>query len=311
MKKHILLLGLVAALVGCNKTSNASLRKTDLKILSPTGAPAISMHNFANGLTTILDPKTELIPEFKKNNYDVIVAPAKGGLTQITKNSAAYKMAGVVTFGNFALVKVNADDEELSAGDNVVYFQAADIPGAVFNYLYGDLGLNTYDVADASKTAPVMNTGTITIDSETIKVDYVFSAEPVISNINKSSLVVERASEAFEEKSEGKRIIQAAVFVKSTLEEEKVNDFLTLLESDITKGVSNYKNIVKAMNLYGDSDEQKNLYGFDSTTIEKCMSAYNGLGLGFIKAKENRTEIEYFVNDILGSGLTITDEAYF
>lgn len=311
MKKTYLLLGLVAALAGCQRAENPHLRKTDLKIISPTGAPAISMYNFTNGLTTITNPQLELMPQFKKGEFDIIVAPAKGGLTQITKNAAEYKMAAVVTFGNFALVKVNPNDEELSAGDNVVYFQKEDIPGSVFSYLYGDLGLNLYDVADASKTGPVLNTGTIKIDEETINVDYVFSAEPVISNLKKSDLVVERASDAFTRKTGGKRIIQAAVFVKNDLEEVKVNDFLTLLQDDITKGVANYKNIVKTMNIYGVSEEQKALYGFDSTTISACMSSYNGLGLGYVRAKENKEEIEYFVNDILNSGLTITDEAYF
>ena len=311
MKMKYLSLIMVATLAGCNQQQNPHLRKTNLKILAPTGAPAVAMYNFANGLTTVTDPQNELIPQFNIGEYDIIVAPAKGGLTKIVRQGVNYKMAAVVTFGNFALVKVNPNDEELSSGDKVLFFQETDIPGLVFKSLYGDLGLETYAVSSANLTSTSLNTGTYKPEEgETINLDYVFSAEPMITNTGKAGKVVERASDAFETKF-GKKIIQAGVFVNKNLSIDKTDEFLDLLESDITSGVNNPKKFKNTMNLVGEKEEQMQLFGFNSTTVYNCMKDYNGLGLGFYRASEHKEEIDYFVNTILNAGLTITDEAYY
>ena len=313
MRKLYTLIPLITLLASCTNGANPSLRKTDLKIISPQGAPAVSMYNFVNRLTTVMNPQSELIPQFLQNNYDIIVAPAKGGLTSIVKKNAEYKMAAVVTFGNFALVSTgNDDDGVLNEGDKVLYFQPADIPGAVFNALYGDLGLTTYNVDDVKATAQALNTGTYKIDeSTTVQLDYVFSAEPLISNLSKTANVKEWASEAFSSKYEGKRIIQAAVFVNNKTDVSKINEFLTLLEGDMNKAVSNPKEIVNTFNLYGDVDMQANMFGVDASIVFKCMKDHNGLGLGYLRANTAQDEIDFFINDILNSGLEINEEIYY
>ena len=312
MKLQYLSIIMVAALAGCHEQQNPQLRKVDLKIISPIGAPAVAMYNFANGLDTVTSPQDELIPQFNVGDYDIIVAPAKGGLTKIVKQHVNYKLAAVVTLGNFGLVKVNENDEQLSSGDKVLFFQETDIPGLVFKYLYGDLGLETYTVANAQLTASALKTGVFKPDeSTTVNLDYVFSAEPMITNSGVASQVIERAADAFETKTGGKKIIQAAVFVNNATSTTKINKFLDLLESDITSGLENPKNFQKTMKLVGGDDEQMQLFGYTSTTVYNSMKNYNGLGLGFIRASEYKEEIEYFVNDILNSGLTITDEAYY
>lgn len=311
MKKITLLIPTIALAASCGGT-NPSLRQTDLKIISPTGAPAVSMYNFVNGLHTVINPASELMPEFKKDNFDVIVAPAKGGLTQIVKQNAAYQMAAVVTFGNFALVSTGKDDNDtLDAGDNVLIFQKTDIPGSVFNYLYGDLELNVYDVPDVSATVGPLNTSSITIGSETIELDYVFSAYPVISNVKKTSQVVEKASNAFAKKTGGKRIIQAAVFINKNLSKEKADDFLSLLEQDMTSAVSDPNNIVSTFNLFGGESEQKNMFGVAASAVYDAMIDNNGLGLGYLKAKDAQDVIDYFINDILDLNLELDEEVYY
>ena len=94
---------------------------------------------------------------FKKDTYDVIVAPTQGGLTQIVKQQAEYKIAATITFGNFYLISTGRDeDNTLNKGDKVCYFQKDDVPGKVFNYVYGDLDLFTYDVAAVSDTKAII-----------------------------------------------------------------------------------------------------------------------------------------------------------
>lgn len=312
MKKTLFLLPIITALAACNSQQSPHLRKVDLKILSPHGAPAVSMYKFANGLTTVINPATELLPEFAYDNYDVIVAPAKGGLTKIVKANANYQMAAVVTFGNFGLVSTGNDaNSTLDAGDKVLFFQPSDIPGAVFNYLYSDLGLVTYSVDDVKLTASALSTGSITISGGTIQLDYVFSAEPLISNKNKASKVVEWASDAFMNKSGGKRIIQAAVFVNKNTSTKKIDKFLDLLQSDLETAITNPKEIVKTFNLYGDEEEQENLFGVKANAVYDAMKDHNGLGLGYLKAKDAQEEIDYFINDILGSNLELNEEIYY
>ena len=132
---------------------------TGLRILAPTGAPAVALYGFSqyDNFTTTTDPQTGLIPQFKQNNYDVIIAPTQGGLTQIIKQNAAFKIAATITFGNFYLVSTGRDEDGiLNESDKVCIFQENDIPGKVFNYLYSDLGLDTYAVNAASDTKVVI-----------------------------------------------------------------------------------------------------------------------------------------------------------
>ena len=311
MKNKVFLLSIVAILTGCQQGQNPHLRKTDLSILSPVQAPAVAMYNFVNGLTTVTDPQTELMPMFDTGSYDIIVAPAKGGLTKITKSGVNYQMAAVVTFGNFSLVKVNPNDEAPSAGDKVLYFQKNDIPGAVFNYLYGDLGLETYDVDKVSLTSQSLQTGTFNPSGTTIQLDYVFSSEPIITNVGKTSQIYEVASDAFVTKTGGKSIIQAGVFVNKNVSHEKVDKFLNLLEQDIAKGIANPSNIKKTLDIYGSKLEQEDMFGISGSVIVKCMKSYNGLGLGFVRAYEHRDEIDYFLNTIMNCGLELDEEVYY
>lgn len=311
MKKSLLFVPIISMLASCGG-SNPSLRQTDLKIISPTGAPAVSMYNFVNGLHTVLKPAAELLPEFGKDNFDIIVAPAKGGLTKIVKANANYQMAAVVTFGNFALVSTGKDeDRTLNTGDNVLVFQKSDIPGSVFDFLYGGLDLNIYDVPDVFDTAGPLNTGSITIAGETIELDYVFSAYPLITNLKKSAQVVERASDVFASKTEGKRIIQAGVFVNKNLSKEKADEFLTLLSQDLSSAVTDPNNIVTTFNLFGGESEQKNMFGVAASAVYNAMSDKNGLGLGYQRAKDAKEEINYFINDILKSNLELNEEVYY
>ena len=135
---------------------------SDLKILAPTGAPAVALYSLAgnSNFETTSNPQTGLIPQFKTGNYDIIIAPTHGGLTQIIKQNAQYKIAATITFGNFYIVATgNDDDEIMNEGDKVLIFQENDVPGKVFNYLYKDLKLDITAVAAVSDTKLVIENG--------------------------------------------------------------------------------------------------------------------------------------------------------
>lgn len=77
------------------------------------------------------------------------------------------------------------------------------------------------------------------------------------------------------------------------------------------EAVFNPTGIVDTFKLVGDDLEQENLFGINSTAVYNSMKDYNGLGLGFLRAKEVQQEIDYFINNILKSNLTLNEEVYY
>ena len=137
---------------------------SDLKILAPTGAPSVALYDFCDNpnFETTTNPSTGLIPQFKTNNYDVIIAPTQGGLTQIVKQNAAYKIAATITYGNFYIVATGHDDNGvLDNGDKVLIFQENDLAGKLFKYTYSDLQLDLTAVAAAADTKTIIENGGI------------------------------------------------------------------------------------------------------------------------------------------------------
>ena len=309
MKKKLFIpLLAVTALASCSPKTNINLRQTSLKIAAPAGAPSIAMYAFVDGLTSVSAP----LPLFQQATYDVIVAPTHGGIMQI-KNNAPYKLAATVSFGNFYLLSTgNDDDGVLDEGDEVLIFQENEIPGKVFKYLYGDLGLTTYAVDTVDKTSPViLNNGEYRVsETKTVNLDYIFTAEPVVSNTDSASKIYKRIREEFSGKT-GKRIMQASVFVNNNTEKSKIDEFLTLLEGDIKNALNNPQNIADIFNVYGDEDEQKQKYGYTASTVIKAQNNKNGLGIGFLKAFNYKEDIQNFVNLIAPAVGEISEEVYY
>lgn len=133
---------------------------SSLKIICPTGAPAVAFYNYA--LSDNFETAAP-IPQFMTNNYDVIVAPTHGGMDRLINANANYKIAATITFGNMYILSTGRDaDNTMNKGDRVLYFSENDLPGKVFNYLYGDLELDSYAVPAASDTKIIIeNNGTM------------------------------------------------------------------------------------------------------------------------------------------------------
>ena len=310
MKKTIFLLpALLIGLAGCNKTpvhtklddciysfnlvEDTGDYNLDLKVLAPTGAPAIGLYQFATSenLTTTTNPQTGLMPMFKSNEYDVIVAPTHGGLNQVLNQGANFKLAATITFGNFYIVSMGTDaDSTLNQGDKIIIFQENDIPGKVFNYLYGDLGLSVTAVAAASDTKLIISQNGV---YDGVQYDYVYTAEPVMSSSNKTAFI--NVQEAFKEKSGNKLMTQASVFVRNDTESTKVDKFLSVLKKSIEDGLNDPSLIQTEIEKLGSASEQQNKIGVPGAMAKK-VSVNNGFGLGFRAASEIKEDIRTFVN---------------
>lgn len=143
-----------------SNVSNPEESFSDLKIVCPSGAPAVAFYNHA------LDPNFETaapMSQFLTNKYDVIVAPTHGGMDKLINEGANYTIAATITFGNMYILSTGRDkDSIMNKGDKVLYFQENDLPGKVFTYLYGSLELDSIAVADALSTKTIIeNNGII------------------------------------------------------------------------------------------------------------------------------------------------------
>ena len=270
--------------------------KLDLSVLSPTGAPAVAMYQFASEIngkyTTTSNPAVGVIPMFQSGEYDVIIAPTDSGLNQIVNLGAKYKIAATVTFGNFFLIASGSDEDGvLNKGDSVIIFQENGIPGKTFNYLYNDLELNVTAVGAASDTKSIIENNFV-FDNK--KYDYVLSAEPVVSATN-STVFLDIQSE-FARVSGGKKMTQASVFIKNGVSKAKADKFLFALKDAINDGVANPDLIKTAIESIGSAQEQSSAFGVPGAIAKKATAAGNRLNLGFEFASDIKEDIRTFVN---------------
>lgn len=280
-------------LVGCSSSE-------ELKILCPTGAPSIAFYNYVNNsnFETNSTPTNIIASMNKTSSYDVIVIDTTSGVSAIN-NGAPYLLASTITFGNFYIASTNKDsDGIMNDNDNIVIFGATNgVPSKLFHYLYGNEFDNqlTYvkSVADA---AACLKKGT---DNNGKQVDYVFVAEPVLTNVLNTTPTVsiyKNIQEEYKLKSNNSLLMQASIFVKKTAKKAIIDKFLNSIEKDINNGI-NDPTIIK--NKLDSASEDKTLiqnkYGVGSELIYKVMQT-NKIGLGYLSSYSQKQSIDKYLS---------------
>jgi len=111
--KRIIVLLLSLLLVGCSVPKGDT---KSLKIITPKGAPALSML-FVEGDISYVDGSDVISAALLNPNpeYDVIVAPLNLGAKIITTGNSKYRLYGIVTWGNLYYVEnANANNDEIA-----------------------------------------------------------------------------------------------------------------------------------------------------------------------------------------------------
>lgn len=306
MKKEILFISLIPllALTGCGK------EKGQLKILCPTGAPAIPFFNFANddNFETTGDPQAAIIPSFQLGTYDVLVAPTQGGLNQIVNQHANFQIAATITFGNFYILSSNQDeDKTLNAGDTILVFNENDVPGRIFKYVYGDLGLNVTYTSSVDFTKSAINQD-YTYDN--VRFDYIYTAEPVVSATNQVSNIYCKVSDDFTAKS-GALLTQASVFIDKNSNRELVDSFLNKLKSDIKSAIEDPTIVKNALSKYGSPNKQVAKFGINADLAEKVLTN-NGISIDYKNSKDLKDGYLKFIKLFPQLGITeLNEEIYY
>ena len=136
--------------------SAKALDGSDLKILSPSGAPALSLipaeigglsTEFVDGADPLQAAMVNPSPE-----YDVIIAPSNLGMKLAEAGKSSYKMLAAVTWGNLYMVGGKDAGNEPAKWEKVAAFGEQSVTGLVFRSVYGEQ-INMDNVTWYSSTA--------------------------------------------------------------------------------------------------------------------------------------------------------------
>jgi NitT/TauT family transport system substrate-binding protein len=124
----------------------------NLKILSPTGAPSLSLLPIVLGGKNTVETVegADLLQAALVNpdaEYDVIICPTNLGVKLASAGKTDYRLLDVVTWGNLYII--GSDESDLEAGHKVAAFGEQAVPGLVFKKTYSDIGA---DVSFAYQT---------------------------------------------------------------------------------------------------------------------------------------------------------------
>ena len=270
-------------------------------IVTPTGAPALAFYNYAGykNFETNSVP-TNIVAMMNKGEKDVVVLPTNAGVQAIMNANADYKIAATITFGNFYIVSMNNDDNQvMDANDTILLFQKNNVPDKIFHYIYGDtLNSALHYVSAVNDAASAIIGGKFTdpdLGTELVP-NYVMIAEPALTNVKskKGDAISEYANvqEEYKKKSNNAELFQASVFVKSSLEYEKVKLFLNDLKGDIEDAIADPSKMSAGMSKIEDA---ATVYGVAPQMAENVLRNGNGMGLGFKIAKDNKEAINTFL----------------
>ncbi len=293
------------ALTGCvgqTTQEDNTQEEQKLKIVCPTGAPAVAFHKYASNENFITNSApTNIIPYFTTGDADVIVMDTTNGI-QSLKKGANYKIAATITLGNFYLVSTSEGNLELDVDDIVVLFGNANaVPYKMFSYLYGEDYTVEYTSGGVNKAAATLTSGVNAATGH--KADWVFIAEPYLyqAQHNESSIIygknvpIINIQEEYKKKATNLPLMQASVFIKNTVEKNVGDKFLDSLKKDIEDAIADPVAMMNNMEKGGEAQAVEAKYGVAPATAKEVMKT-NGLGLGFLKSIDNKSAIDHYLS---------------
>lgn len=222
-----------------------------IKVLAPTGAPALSvMELAADGVNTVdfVTGSEALSAEFAKgdSDYDMILAPINLGTKLISVGKTEYRLEAVITWGNLYLV--GTSETALDEAGNFAAFGENSVPDIVFK-----------NAVDVESIVPEITYYSSAQDVQGIllsgKAESGLLAEPAVTaTIAKAKeqgielKVILDLQAAYQEKmgTASAGFPQAAIFVKNG-SEEKVSAALAQMETFVNTTASNNADSITAL----------------------------------------------------------------
>ena len=271
--------------------AQAQAEAFDIKILSPNGAPALAVLPAAvGGKVDFVDGADALQAAFVNpdGDYDLIVAPSNLGLKLASAGKTAYKMLGVVTWGNLYIVAKAGTDKDPSTWENVAAFGEQSVTGIVFNTVYGDK-------IDSSKITWYNSTAEASAALIEGKADVAMLAEPnataTIAKAKENGLELEIIDDVQSAYGEG-GFPQAALFVKEDSyanKKETIDAVFTMMNA-----FSSLETPLSADQLQGMIDAAGGAEAMGVPAAQMIEKVWPRLNINVVKASEHKADLEKF-----------------
>lgn len=308
MKKLLTILVSVLLMTGCSSVpssntptdsdSNTQAFTTDLKILSPSGAPALALLNLFEDNSdqiTVVEGADVLQASFvsPEHEYDVIIAPTNLGVKLALSGKTDYRLAAVVTWGNLYVL---AENEESLKNDAVRFaaFGEQAVPGLVFESVKDQLHLDDvtyYSAVTEAQAALLSKNADAALIAEPAATATIAKAKEKEMSLQ----VVADIQSLWESKTGSKGYPQASIFVLDTDENtQKINDLLTEIEASMNKFHSEVSNgstdhLIASIDVAG-----AETLGVPNAQI--VAKSYLKMGLGYRAASSCEQELSDFLS---------------
>lgn len=336
----------VTSLVGCNSNSESTISSSsseptsstesssseskvdysDLKIVCPSGAPALALYDMYASSNVDINASADNVASYLSQNSekDIVIAPTNLAVSKVIKGGAPFKLAGVITFGNFYIAATGNDDNEtFDKDDYIVLFQSNGLPGKLFNYTYGSDFTNIHSVDAANNAAACLISGVNAADNNA-SVDYVLVPQPALTPaLQKAKTtrtavadkikVTKNVQEDYYAKAGNNPITQASIFVKATSDHNKrvkIGSFLYDVSHKLEAIKADQTDLdVKLGNLEDAALQSK--FGAPNLTILKKVVKENSVNIGYEVGIDFKSSIDSFLKNLGFTNEDTSEELYW
>lgn len=314
MKLKSIFLPLVAvALSACNNTYEDIIIRT----ISPAGAPTLAFYDQGNNENFVTNSApSNVLAEFQTNYYNAIVFDSINALKTIKNNSLDFKLAKLITGGNYYLASIDKEEGVMpTSGDVVVSFGEGLIPDLVYRKLseYWQIDNTPYYVPSVSEALGVLKTGLYASQD----VDFVFIAQPALNIALGDQAaatygrvrVVKNIRSEWETYTGQTAIPQAGLFIREShyqLNPTVFEDYVDEMVARIDVAIDEPSVVKAAMDEYGDAATQAGKFGFNSNIMLTTQSS-GANGFGLVRGTES-VDVNAFLDEL---GLEQFPASYF
>lgn len=297
--KRILSILVVGLLVAC---SAKPLEWESLSILSPKGAPAISLVPLIQenkDSIEFVDGTDVLSAELIKGEKDMIIAPVNLGAALSKKDSNPYRLYGIVTWGNLYLV--SNSDISFVENEPLALFGEQAVPGLVFNSIKDSLeqvfvstAFNSVTDVQGQLLSKTFNVGLM---AEPLVTATIAKAKTLETPLNLS--VYKDIQALWQEKTGFENYPQAAIYIKADISADKLKQVEARLELMMAYNIELNNNSSKL-----ETDITEDLSATLGVPASKILvQAWDRMNVNVVKADENKEAIEAFLELFKLNGL--------
>lgn len=286
MKKVMLVLLSLIVIAGCSPKQ--SQVEEELNVLSPKGAPALSILDYASEnkeQVTFVDGADLLQATFLNPNpeYQVVIAPTNLGVKLASMQKTDYKLAAIVTWGNLYFVSENQN--ALQEEGVLAAFGEGSVPGLLLESLRDQITPEIVYYNSVADVQAALLSG---------KADVALMAEPAASAVTRNPeynlWLAGSVQQMMEETLGTAGYPQAGIFVYAPYYEENqevVDDFLMSVQEDLENPDRSRK---------FDQIELLTPQELGVPSKEIALLAWEGMNIRYMDARESDASLRAFLN---------------